>query len=214
MTIAGSMRGFFRRILVSESMGAALPPDRVSEWARLLPARCSIGNGTRIETARLVVREPNGCRLSIGAESNIESLIVLEKQDAEVQIGSRSHLGGGTLVDAACRIEIGDDVLIGFEVLIMDHDSHAVQFENRRHDVRDWMRGSKDWTSVVRRPVRIDNKAWVGARTIVLKGVTIGEGAIIGAGSVVTGDVPPWTLAAGNPARIIRPLTDEERTGR
>jgi len=44
--------------------------------------------------------------------------------------------------------------------------------------------------------------------------VTIGEGAIIGAGSVVTGDVPPWTLAAGNPARLIRPLTDEERTGR
>jgi galactoside O-acetyltransferase len=96
----------------------------------------------------------------------------------------------------------------------MDHDSHAVQFENRRHDVRDWMRGTKDWTSVVRRPVRIDNKAWVGARTIVLKGVTIGEGAIIGAGSVVTGDVPPWTLAAGNPARIIRSLTDEERRGR
>jgi len=214
MTIAGSMRGLFRRILVSEPMGAALPPDHVSEWSRLLPAGCSIGNGTRIETARLVVREPNGCRLAIGAESNIEALIVLEKQEAEVQIGSRTHLGGGTLVDAACRIAIGDDVLIGFEVLIMDHDSHAMHFESRRHDVRDWMRGVKDWTPVVRRPVRIDNKAWVGARAIVLKGVTIGEGAIIGAGSVVTGDVPPWTLAAGNPARIIRPLTDEERTGR
>ena len=195
-------------------MGAALPPDQVSEWARLLPARCLIGNGTRIETARLVVRESNGCRLSIGAESNIEALIVLEKQEAEVQIGSRSHLGGGTLVDAACRIEIGDDVLIGFEVLIMDHDSHSMHFERRRDDVRDWMRGEKNWTSVVRQPVRIHDKAWIGARAIVLKGVTIGEGAIVGAGSVVTGDVPPWTLAAGNPARIIRPLTDEERTGR
>ena len=105
-------------------------------------------------------------------------------------------------------------MLIAFEVLVMDHDSHAMQFESRRHDVRDWMRGTKDWTAVVRWPVRIGNKAWIGARTIVLKGVTIGEGAIIGAGSVVTGDVPPWMLAAGNPARIIRPLTDAERTER
>ena len=214
MTIAGSVRGWFRRILVSEPTNAALTPDHAAEWSRLLPTRCSIGNGTHIEAARLMVREPNGCRLSIGAESNIEALIVLEKQEAEVQIGSRSHLGGGTLIDAACRIEIGDDVLIAFETLIMDHDSHAVHFENRRHDVRDWIRGVKDWSSVVRRPVRIGNKAWLGARAIVLKGVTIGEGAIIGAGSVVTEDVPSWTLAAGNPARIIRPLTEAERAER
>ena len=214
MTIAGSMRGLFKRILVNEQTEAAQPPDHATEWSQLLQTRCSIGDGTRIQTARLVVRDPNGCRLSIGSESNIEALIVLEREEAEVQIGSRSHLGGGTLVDAACRIAIGDDVLIAFEVLIMDHDSHAMHFESRRDDVRDWMRGEKNWTSVVRQPVRIHNKAWIGARAIVLKGVTIGEGAIVGAGSVVTGDVPPWTLVAGNPARIIRPLTDEERTRR
>src|SRR5689334_24705238 len=102
MTIAGSVRGWFRRILVSEPRNADLSPDHAAEWSRLLPTRCSIGHGTHIETARLRVRESNGCRLSIGAESNIEALIVLEKQEAEVQIGSRSHLGGGTLIDAAC----------------------------------------------------------------------------------------------------------------
>jgi len=185
--------------------------DPAATWSRLLQGRCSIGTGTRIDAARLTVRNPHGCSLSIGADSNIEAAIVLEAQQAEVRIGSRCHLGGGTLVDAACKIEIGDDVLIAFEVLIMDHDSHALCFDRRRFDVRDWMKGTKDWTHVTRRPVRIGNKAWLGARAIVLKGVTIGEGSVIGAGSVVTCDVPAWTLVGGNPAKTIRPLTDEER---
>jgi len=66
-------------------------------------------------------------------------------------------------------------------------------------------------STVATAPVKISNKAWIGVRAIVLKGVTIGEGAVVGAGSIVTSDVPPWTIVAGNPARIIRPLTDEER---
>lgn len=185
--------------------------DPVAKWSRLLEGQCSIGARTRIGAARLTVRNPSGCRLSIGGDSNIEAGIVFETQGTEVRIGSRCHLGGGTLLDAACGIEIGDDVLIAFEVLIMDHDSHALRFELRQHDVRDWMNATKDWTNVTRRPVRVGDKAWLGARTIVLKGVTIGEGSVTGAGSVVTSDVPAWTLVAGNPARIIRRLTDDER---
>jgi acetyltransferase-like isoleucine patch superfamily enzyme len=187
--------------------------DLVTEWARLLGDRVSIGHGTRVTPAHLVVHNPPRCALCIGTESNIEATIVFEKDAVEVRIGSRTHLGGGTLLDAACSIEIGDDVLIAFEVLIMDHDSHSLSFEKRRHDARDWMRGSKDWTHVERRPIRIDNKVWLGARSIVLKGVTIGEGAVIGAGSVVTRDVPPWTLVCGNPAKIVRSLTEAERAG-
>lgn len=206
--------GLVKSYLVGESAAPQPSSHPIAEWRRLLGGRVSIGSDARVTSAHLIARDPPRCALYIGAESNIEATIVLEKDGVEVRVGSRTHLGGGALVDAACGIEIGDDVLIAFEVLIMDHDSHAMHFESRQHDVRDWMRGTKDWTSVVRQPVRIDNKAWIGARTIVLKGVTIGEGAIIGAGSVVTGDVPPWTLAAGNPARIIRPLTDAERTGR
>lgn len=184
-----------------------------AEWTQLLGERVSIGPGSQIISAHLVVRNPLRCTLNIGTESNIEATIVLEKDGVEVRIGSRTHVGGGTLLDAACGIEIGDDVLIAFEVLLMDHDSHSVHFESRQYDARNWMRGSKDWTHVERRPIRIDNKVWLGARSIVLKGVTIGEGAVIGAGSVVTRDVPPWTLVCGNPAKIVRSLTEAERAG-
>ena len=187
-------------------------PDPRTEWPRLLDGRVVIGPGTQLLHATLTAREPAECSLTIGAESNIEASIVLEKRSAHVSIGSRTHVGGGTLLAAACGIEIGNDVLVAFDTLIADHNSHSLRFCERQNDVRDWMQGRKDWTRVQMAPVSISDKAWIGMRAMILKGVTVGEGAIVGAGSVVTRDVPPWTIVAGNPARIIRVLTDEERS--
>jgi len=82
----------------------------------------------------------------------------------------------------------------------------------RQHDVTMWIKGQKDWSQVGMAPVRILNRSWIGARAIILKGVTVGEGGIVAAGSVVTNDVPAWTIVGGNPARVIRELTDDERT--
>jgi galactoside O-acetyltransferase len=161
--------------------------------------------------ARLSAREPAGCSLTIGSNCNVEGLLVFEKSSAQISIGSRAHIGGGTVLAAAIGIEIGDDVLIAFDALIMDHDSHSLLFRERRKDVRDWMDGKKDWANVEMGRVHISDKAWVGARSIILKGTTIGEGAIVAAGSVVTRDVSPWTIVGGNPAKLIRALSEDER---
>lgn len=200
-----SLRTLLRQIVVGS------PPDPRVTWPRLLPGEVEIGNGTRLNSATLSAREPNGCSLVIGTQSNIEASLVLEQASARIVIGSRTHVGGGTIVAAASQIEIGDDVLIAFDAVIVDHNSHSLKFRERRNDVSDWIQGKKDWSAVAIAPVKISNKAWIGMRAIVLKGVTIGEGAIVGAGSVVTRDVPPWTIVGGNPARVIRALTDEER---
>ena len=66
--------------------------------------------------------------------------------------------------------------------------------------------GNRGWNVVPHAPVRIETKAWIGRRAMILKGVTVGEGAIVAAGSVVTGSVDPWTVVAGVPARTIRHL--------
>ena len=205
MAIMNRIKASLKRVLVGR------PPDARVEWPRLLEGRVQIGHGTRLEQATLVARDPAGCSLTIGSESNVEAAIVFEKDSARIFIGSRTHVGGGTILAAAGDIEIGDDVLIAFDALITDHNSHSLCFAERSSDVREWIRGRKDWSHVPVGPVRISNKAWIGARAIILKGVTIGEGAVVGAGSVVTKDVPDWTIVAGNPARIIRPLTAEER---
>jgi len=200
-----SLRTLLRQIVVGN------PPDPKVSWPRLLPGGVEIGNGTRLNSATLTAREPQGCSILIGSQSNIEAALVLEQQAARIVIGSRTHIGGGTVVAAASKIEIGDDVLVAFDAVIVDHSSHSLEFRERQHDVRDWIHGKKDWSPVAIAPVKVSDKAWIGMRAIVLKGVTIGEGAVVGAGSVVTKDVPPWTIVAGNPARVIRPLTDEER---
>ena len=106
----------------------------------------------------------------------------------------------------ASAVEIGNDVLVSFGVTITDHNSHAIDFENRKEDGLKWLKGEKDWALVSIRPVAIHSKAWIGMHVIILKGVTVGEGSVVGAGSVVTRDVPAWSVVAGNPARVIRKL--------
>lgn len=185
-------------------------PDQKTVWTRLLGPRLELGEETTTGLCYLTAREPEGCSLVIGAQSDIECQIALEKSSVKVKIGSRTHIGGGTLLAAACGMTIGDDVQIAYQGLIMDHNSHALAFSQRKDDVLDWQKGKKDWTHVAMAPVVICDKAWIGARVTILKGVTIGEGAVVGAGSVVTKSVPPWTIVAGNPAKVIRELSEAE----
>jgi galactoside O-acetyltransferase len=114
----------------------------------------------------------------------------------------------GTLVTSS--IEIGNDVLISYGGIIADSDNHSVSYSRRRGDLARWKSGTYDWSQAPMKPIRIERGAWLGARVIILKGVTVGEGSVVGAGSVVTRDVAPYTLVAGNPARLIReiPLND------
>jgi acetyltransferase-like isoleucine patch superfamily enzyme len=182
-------------------------PYRVASWRRQLQGRVSIGRDTRLVGASLVVRDALGCSIGIGEGSDIAAAMVLEAAGARIQIGQRTHVGGETLLDSAEEIVIGDDVLIAFGTLIMDHDSHSLEFDHRRHDVGEWIKGRKDWSHVPRSPVHIDDKVWVGTRAIVLKGVHLGVGSVVAAGAVVTHDVPPWMLVAGCPAHIVRDLS-------
>jgi acetyltransferase-like isoleucine patch superfamily enzyme len=149
------------------------------------------------------------CEINIDEQSQVEGIIYFDRNDATITIGKRVFMNGSLI--AAHRIEIGDDVLISWGVTIVDHNSHAISFSERSQDVVNWRLGEKDWTNVKIAPIKISNKVWIGFNSIILKGVTIGEGAIVGAGSVVTKDVPAWTIVAGNPARVIREIPEDER---
>ena len=150
------------------------------------------------------------CRLEIGENSIVEANILFDKEGASVTIGKRVFIGASNLISAE-SIVVGNDVLISWGCTIFDHNSHPIEWSSRYLDVQNWFKGIKDWNSVKSAPVTICEKSWLGFNTIVLKGVTIGEGAVVGAGSVVTKDVPPYTIVAGNPARVIREIPVDER---
>ena len=108
-----------------------------------------------------------------------------------IKIGERVFINAGCQFQDQGGIEIGDDVLIGPQTIIA----------TLNHDPDPEKRGG-----MFAKPVKIGNKAWLGARVTICPGVTIGEGSIVAAGAVVTKDVPPRTVVAGVPAKIIKTI--------
>lgn len=139
-----------------------------------------------------VVRNRNGLVI-VGSRSCLWPNVVFDldgaagDEKAVIEIGERTSIGDRTEIHCANRVTIGNNVLISWDVNILENDYHRSGG------------GESGQTSVT-----IEDDVWIGARAIILKGVTIGRGAIIGAGAVVTKSVPVYTLAAGNPARPIR----------
>ena len=116
----------------------------------------------------------------------------------KLEVGDGTYLGPGFSVGVAKRVTIGSDCLIG-EVTIMDNDGHPLDLEKRINNYPVEKENIK--------PIDIGDKVWIGSHVTILKGVKIGEGAVIAPGSVVSSNVPANALASGNPARIIPLIT-------
>jgi galactoside O-acetyltransferase len=135
----------------------------------------------------------------------VDASIVSDRPGARYSIGPDTFIGASHII-AASSISIGAHVLISWGCWIVDHDSHSLDYRDRLEDVKRWRCGEKRWDNVAISPVTICDHAWIGFNSVILKGVTIGRGAVIGAGSIVTKTIPDYCVAAGNPARIIRQL--------
>ncbi|SRR5258706_1015421 len=152
--------------------------------------------------------------LDVGKNGIISASIIFESDTGYVSIGDRCYFGAKGSIISRESIKIGNDVTIAWGVTLYDHDSHSVDWRQRAKIVSHFYTNYGDpecfeiydWTGVKTRPIVIHDRVWIGFNVIVLKGVTIGEGAIVGAGSVVTRDVQPYTVVAGNPAVFIKKI--------
>ncbi|QFY62016.1 acyltransferase [Rhizobium grahamii] len=162
----------------------------------------TVGSNSKVDYWRLNGR---GGKIAIGNDCLIHCRVDFDAPGGKLTIGDRCFIGASQLV-CHSGISIGDDVIMSWGITVVDHNSHAVEWEARKDDVRLWSRCEKDWSSVKIAPVTIGDKVWIGFGASILKGVTIGEGAVIGAQSVVTRDVPAYAVVAGNPAVIVRQL--------
>lgn len=149
--------------------------------------------GSTIKIGKRVVL----CSDSKGTALGVRAPVILRTiaQNAILKIGDDTGLSGAVVV-ASVSVLIGERCLIGADVMIFDTDFHNLELKNRRYSKPDWENISQ--------PVLIGDDVFLGARSTILKGVTIGDGAIIAAGAVVSKDVPAATIVAGNPAKVVR----------
>ncbi len=186
--------------------GAAEAPDARSTWARLasgarllwpaLNARIQLRGADRLGrrvTLRGRAKVVNGGALVIGdrvrLDSTVATLELATLPGGRIEIADNVFINYGASIISSALVRIGAGCLIGTHVMVMDCDFHRVE--------------DKAWDTSGE-PVVLGERVWLGNRSIVLKGVTIGHDTVVGAGSVVTKDLPPRVVAAGVPARVVR----------
>jgi acetyltransferase-like isoleucine patch superfamily enzyme len=187
---------------------------RASWWGLVEPiyARSQgvvVGNKVRFFGSPIISLAPNStieigekcviCSVSEMTALGVNHPVVLRTIDtgASIYIGENTGISGATIV-AQKKVSIGRECLLGANVVIADTDFHTITSLNRRFNSIKSEIGSA--------PIEIKDNVFIGMNSVILKGVTIGVNSVVAAGSVVAKDVPPNTIVAGNPAKIIREL--------
>ena len=153
-----------------------------------------------------IIRQPTRIRgfsnMDIGKGFTTGQYCRIEAGEAETQLQRTLTIGKNVQINDSCHIAaienitIGDNVLIASRVFISDHDHGEISLDS--------LSQPPTKRPLVSAPVIIDNDVWIGEGVIILKGVKIGQGAVIAAGAVVTKNVPPYSVSAGIPAKVIR----------
>jgi acetyltransferase-like isoleucine patch superfamily enzyme len=184
-------------------------------WIRNRKLRHIVKNGNFfvsksaiIDNCEVVIARPvkGKLNLRVGDNSNVSCKFVILNPSATITVGNRVFIGADTLIFCYEDIVIEDDVMISWGCTVTDTNAHSISSLERLQDVLDWNKGEqyKNWAVVKHLPTIIKKQSWVGFNSTILKGVEIGEGAIVAAASVVTKSVNPYTIVAGNPAKYIK----------
>jgi len=182
-------------------------PGRLAAYVNRLSkeSRCVTGEDVVLHPSCQIANNRDREAISIDAHSRICARLQTFGHGGRIAIGRHCFIGEGTYIWSAVSITIGDRVLISHGVNIHDCISHSLSARERHdHFLKIFSVGHpKELPNVDALPVCIGDDVWIGFGATVLKGVTIGRGAVVGAQSLVTKDVPEYTVVAGSPARVI-----------
>jgi acetyltransferase-like isoleucine patch superfamily enzyme len=179
----------------------------------LMRPTCVLERGAKLtRTSRIRNIGRDASRIVVGRDTIIGGELLTFAHGGRIQIGEWCYVGERTCIWSALSIFIGDRVLISHGVNIFDNLTHPIRAKKRHEQFRHISKiGHPRELDLGEKAVRIEDDAWIGAGAMVLRGVTVGIGAIVAAGAVVTKDVAPYRIVAGNPAVVVRELSAEER---
>lgn len=152
--------------------------------------------------------------IKIGEKCCIRGNLRVYPVGGKIVIGNNCYIGDHTRIWSMVNINIGNDVLIAHNVNILDNNSHSIYYYERKKELEYILKNGDPKENMFNREMKavdIKNGVWIGLNSVILKGVTIGEGSIIAAGSVVTKDIPEYVIAAGNPAKVIKRIEKEKK---
>jgi acetyltransferase-like isoleucine patch superfamily enzyme len=173
---------------------------------------CILAPTARLDaSARILNARRASAHISIGGHCIVKGELFVFASGA-ISIGEWCYVGEGTRIWSGCRVSIGNRVLISHNVNVFDNRTHPLSPAARHAQFRAIANvGHPQDVDLGERPITICDDVLIGAAATILRGTTIGNGAVVSAMSLVTHNVPPFTIVAGNPARVVRELTDAER---
>ena len=172
-------------------------------------ANASFGVRLRLGLKSRIVSKNRERMVSIGDDCAIRGIIRCEP-GGRVSIGNTVYIGDDVIISAQSEITIGDTTLLAHGVQVFDNDTHPTDPLEREAHFRAILGVPHTGTfRIATRPVRIGNGCWLGFNSAVMKGVSIGDGSIVAANSVVIDDVPARSIVAGNPARVVKTFADD-----
>ncbi|UZP66160.1 acyltransferase [Desulfovibrio mangrovi] len=190
--LAGKLLGYLEQARIGEVWGA-------------FDGKCVMGRdcflGPNAWCTNLGARED----ITLGDRVYLRGLLRCGGRGGRIEIGDEVYVGDDTIISSESSVTIGSLTLISHGVQIFDTIGHPVDPDER---VRDWRivmgteSGPRPGASSA--PIVIGPRVWIGFNSTIMRGVTIGEGAIVAAGSVVVNDVAPFTIVAGNPAKMVK----------
>ncbi len=189
-------------------IAAKMRNDRIAESRNQI----TINNGSSITEHAQVFNMQSTDKIQISSGTVVEGELLVFAYGGSIVIGENCYVSKGTRIWSGESVKIGNNVLISHNVNIIDTNSHEIDHLIRAERYANLLKKGhpKEKGPIETAPIIIEDYAWISFNVTILKGVTIGKGAIIAAGAVVTKDVPPFTLVAGNPARIIKKLENNE----
>lgn len=190
--------------------GVIVLNNRLCQWLKRLRINGVISKNAVIHKDAVIVNCQSREKLVIGEGTHVRANIFVYPYGEGIHIGDDCYIGEKTIIRSGAKIDIGNSVLIAHNCNIIDTDSHEINYKERDLSYKNMLKYGhpKQAGNVKTSPIVIKDHAWLSYNVSILKGVTIGKGAIIGACSVITHDIPDFCVAVGNPAKVVKYLNN------